>query len=124
MTVRGIRGATTVSVNEPEEIRSAVRELIFAIVQENELKPDDIASIFITSTTDLNAAYPASAIRSLPNWELVPVMGSSELEVPGGLPRCIRLMILWNTDKSQKEIRHVYLNEAVCLRPDLVENEG
>ncbi|SFJ58401.1 chorismate mutase [Thermoflavimicrobium dichotomicum] len=121
MGVRGIRGATTVPRNEPEEIRSAVRELIFAIVQENDLKPDEIASITITSTPDLNAAYPASAIRTLPNWELVPIIGACELDVPGSLPRCIRLMILVNTDKSPQEIRHVYLNEAISLRPDLAE---
>jgi chorismate mutase len=119
MAVRGIRGATTVPRNDPKEISSAVRELIFAIVQENELNPEDIAAITITSTPDLNAAFPAAAIRTLPQWELIPIIGAVELDVPGGLSKCIRLLILVNTDRSLSEIHHVYLHGAAALRPDL-----
>ncbi|MCH5585446.1 chorismate mutase [Shimazuella sp. AN120528] len=117
--VRGIRGATTVSTNTKEEILKATKELSLALIERNDLHADDVASILITSTPDLNAAFPAAAIRSLKGWELVPLMGASEVDVPNGLALCIRMMFLVNTDKSANKIRHVYLNEAVKLRPDL-----
>ena|SRR5690606_27365565 len=119
MYVRGIRGAITVKHNEEQEILDHTLELLQAIVNENQIRPEEIASVMITVTQDLNTAFPAAAIRKLPDWERVPLMCSVEIDVPGGLPRCIRLMVLVNTEKSQDEIIHVYLNEAVRLRPDL-----
>ncbi|PDO11692.1 MAG: chorismate mutase [Candidatus Reconcilbacillus cellulovorans] len=119
MYVRGIRGATTVQRNDEVEILEETRRLLDAIVRENDIVPDDIACVLITVTQDLNATFPAQAIRQMPGWELVPLMCSLEIDVPGGLPRCIRLMVMVNTDKRQTEIRHVYLNDARRLRPDL-----
>ena len=85
----------------------------------NEIKPEDICSVFVTTTQDLTATFPARAIRRLPGWELVPLMHSLEIPVTPSLPRCIRLMVHVNTNKKQNEIRHVYLNEARSLRPDI-----
>ena len=122
MYCRGIRGATTVEINEEQEILSATTELLSTIIAENKLLPEDVASVFITLTTDLNAAFPARAVRAISGWELVPLMCSIEVPVEGSLPRCIRLMVMANTTKSQSEIRHVYLNQAKRLRPDLVRD--
>ena len=120
MYVRGIRGATTVEHNEESEILNATTELLHHIIAENGIVPDEIASVFITVTTDLTAAFPAKAIRSMTGWELVPLMCSVEVPVEGSLPLCIRLMVMVNTEKKQNEIKHVYLNEAMRLRPDLL----
>lgn len=120
MYVRGIRGATTVEHNEENEILNATTELLHQIIAENRIVPEEIASVFITVTTDLTAAFPAKAIRSMTGWELVPLMCSVEVPVEGSLPLCIRLMVMVNTEKKQNEIHHVYLNEAMRLRPDLL----
>lgn len=119
MKVRGIRGAITIDDNDADLMQRATLELIERMIEENGIEPGEVAGVFITVTQDLNATFPASAIRTLPGWELVPLMCSLEIAVPGGLERCIRLMVLYNTDKDQSEIRHVYLNEARRLRPDL-----
>ena len=124
MTVRGIRGAITVDRNDEEEILNATAQLLAQIISENDVHPEHIASVFVTVTQDLDAAFPAKAIRQLPGWELVPLMCSLEIAVPGGLPKCIRLMVLVNTTKEQREIRHVYLNEARKLRPDLAMTQS
>lgn len=119
MYVRGIRGATTVRCNEEDEILTNTRELLTAIIAENHLAPEDICSVLVTVTSDVDAAFPAKAIRDLPGWELVPVMCSLEISVANALPLCIRLMVHANTTKRQNEIAHVYLNDAKKLRPDL-----
>lgn len=119
MTMRGIRGAITVDANEAGSILDATIELLGAIVEENGTQPEDICSVFITVTPDLDATFPASAIRRMAGWELVPLMCSVEIPVKGGLERCIRLMVHVNTEATQAQIRHVYLGEAVKLRPDL-----
>lgn len=119
MSVRGVRGAITVEVNKEAEIMKATIEMLNDIVADNQIVPDDICSVFITVTNDLDEAFPARAIREMKGWELVPLMCSLEVPVKGSLERCIRLMVLINTDKSQAEIRHVYLNGAQALRPDL-----
>ena len=119
MSIRGIRGATVVAADQAEEILAATRELLCAMLAGNPgLKPDDIASIFFTLTHDLNAVHPALAARQL-GWGTVPLMCAQEIPVPGGMPRCIRVLIHWNTDVPQQEIHHAYLREAVNLRPDL-----
>lgn len=119
MVSRGIRGATTVEHNDEQEILRATGELLSAIVAENGLSPEDIAYVYITVTHDLDATFPARAIRGMEGWDLVPLMCGMEIPVKGALPRCIRLLVAANTDKSQREIVHVYLNEARALRPDL-----
>lgn len=124
MVVRGVRGAITVDRNEEAVILNATIEMLSEIVALNDIKPDDIASVFVTVTQDLDAAFPAKAIRQMPGWELVPLMCSLEIAVPGGLPKCIRLMVMINTEKSQREIHHVYLNDAKKLRPDLSESKA
>lgn len=116
---RGIRGATTVTRNDENEILQATADLLREIVERNEIEPEDICSVWITMTADLDATFPARAIRSLKGWELVPLMCSTEIPVKGSLPRCIRFLVQVNTNKSQREMKHVYLNEAKALRPDL-----
>ncbi|GGF88810.1 chorismate mutase [Paenibacillus abyssi] len=119
MSVRGIRGAITVSKNEEQEILQATIELLNGIIQDNQIIPDDIGCVFVTVTNDLDDTFPAVAIRQMPGWELVPLMCALEVPVKGSLERCIRLMVMVNTDKKQSEIRHVYLRGAQALRPDL-----
>lgn len=119
MFVRGIRGAITVQHNDEAEILAATAQLLEEIVRANRVQPEAIASVFVTMTTDLDAAFPARAIRQMAGWEFVPLMCSTEIPVQGSLPRCIRLMVQVNTDMQQHEMKHVYLNEAKILRPDL-----
>ncbi|AJY77164.1 chorismate mutase [Paenibacillus beijingensis] len=119
MSVRGIRGAITVEANDRDQILQATSEMVEQIVAENAILPEDICSVFITVTTDLDDTFPAVAIRRLSGWELVPLMCSLEVPVKGSLEKCIRLMVLVNTDKGQAEINHVYLGGARVLRPDL-----
>lgn len=117
MAVRGIRGATTALDNTREAILEATRELLQAIVTANQLQPEDIASVLFTTTSDLDAEYPARAARQL-GWHDVPLLGAAEINVPGGLQRCIRVLLHVNTDKPASQIKHVYLREAQRLRPD------
>jgi chorismate mutase len=119
MWVRGIRGATTVKLNDEKEILQATTELLLQIVAENQVIPEDICSVFVTTTQDLTATFPARAIREMNTWELVPLMCSLEIPVQPSLPLCIRLMVHINTTKTQKQMNHVYLNEAKALRPDI-----
>jgi chorismate mutase len=120
MPIRGIRGATTVAADEPDLILHATRELLEAILAENEdMRPEDIASAIFTVTEDLAATFPAQAARQM-GWGLVPMMCAREIPVPGSLSRVIRVLVHWNTELPQSGITHVYLREAVRLRPDLV----
>jgi chorismate mutase len=119
MTTRGVRGATTVLADQPDLILAATQELLSAILHSNhELSTDDISSAIFTMTTDLASVHPALAARQM-GWDHVPMLCAQELPVPGSLPRCIRVLVLWNTDVSQEDIRHVYLRDATALRPDL-----
>lgn len=119
MAVRGIRGAITVTENASEEILSATRELLEAILEANQLTDfADIASAIFTTTPDLTAAFPAEAARSL-GMAQVPLLCASEIAVPGGMPRCIRILLHLNTDRPQSEMTHVYLRDARKLRPDV-----
>jgi chorismate mutase len=119
MSIRGIRGATTICEDNAEAMLAATRELLLAICEANPtLRPTDIASIFFTVTPDLHAAHPALAAREL-GWVEVPLMCAQEIPVPGSLACTIRALIHWNTELTQKDIRHVYLRDAVRLRPDL-----
>mgnify|MGYP001248597781 CR=1 FL=1 len=119
MSVRGVRGAVTVERNEEGLILDATVELFNAIVAENGFAPEDICSVLITVTGDLDATFPAKAIRVMPGWELVPVTCAMEIPVKGSLEKCIRFMLHVNTTKTQAEIHHVYLRGARLLRPDL-----
>lgn len=120
MPIRGVRGATTITSDEPDQVLQATSELLDAILYENSgMQLEDIASVFFTTTEDIASTYPALAARQM-GWDLVPMMCSREIPVPVGLPLCIRVLIHWNTDREQAAIKHVYLREAVRLRPDLV----
>ena len=119
MQVRGVRGATCAAANSKEAIVNATRQVLLRMVADNAIQPDDIASVFYSTTRDLNAEFPAIAARQL-GWTDVPMMCMHEMEVPGSLPMCICVMIHWNTDRRPAEIRHVYTNGAERLRPDLV----
>lgn len=124
MVNRGIRGATTVTKNEEAEILRETVILLREIVERNDVIAENISNVWITMTNDLDATFPARAIREIEGWEMVPLMCSSEIPVKGSLPMCIRLMVQINTEKAQREIRHVYLNEAQKLRPDLSESKS
>ena len=120
MTIRGVRGATTVPADQPELILEATRELLEAILKANSgMHPEDIASVFFTVTHDLVSTFPAQGARQM-GWGLVPMICSVEIPVPGSLPHVIRVFVHWNTDCLQSDITHVYLREAVKLRPDLI----
>lgn len=114
---RGVRGATTASHNTAECIHASTRELLLEIVASNGIEADDIASILFTTSPDLNADYPAVGARQL-GWMMVPLMCAQEIDVPGALPRTIRVLLHWNTSLPQSEIQHVYINGAEVLRPD------
>jgi chorismate mutase len=119
MHLCGIRGAITVEQDQPEQVLAATRELLETILAENPaLQFEDIASAFFTTTDDLVSAYPALAARQL-GWTCVPMMCAQEIPVPGSLPRCIRVLIHWNSEAAQATVRHVYLRGAKSLRPDL-----
>jgi chorismate mutase len=117
MPCRGVRGATTAENNSREEILKATRQLLALMIRQNEINPADVASAFFSTTTDLDAEFPALAARQL-GWLDVALMCSYELDVPGSLRHCIRVLVHWNTDKSASEIVHVYVKEAARLRPD------
>jgi len=119
MAVRGVRGATTAAANVAEEILSATRALLEEMVRANHILTEDIAAVFFTITHDLDAAFPAQAARQM-GWQHVPLLDAQEVPVPEGLPRCIRVLMLWNTAIPQREVAHVYQGKAQGLRPDLV----
>jgi len=122
MSCRGMRGATSVGENSEREIIATTRTLLERMVSANGIATEDIASVIFTTTPDLDAAYPARAARDL-GWTDIPLLGAQEIDVPNSLPRCVRVLILWNTDRSIDQITHVYLGAAAALRPDLVRAE-
>ncbi len=120
MYVRAIRGAITVEHNDANEIIEATKELLCVIINKNEIEQDDIASVIFTITRDLDAAFPALAARQI-GWTSVPLICSYEIDVVGSLKSCIRVLMHVNTEKSNKDMKHIYLKGARVLRPDLVE---
>jgi chorismate mutase len=119
MAVRGIRGAITVEQDQPDEVRSAARELMEAILSRNQIASfDDVISAVFTTTADVCSTFPAEAARAM-GMHHVPLLCAQEIPVPGSMPRCIRILLHVNSDRSPAEIEHVYLRDAVKLRPDL-----
>ena len=116
MRLRGVRGATTATANTREAIGSATQELLRRLIEANEIPMEEIASAFFTVTDDLDAEYPALAAREI-GWVNVPLLCAREIAVPGGLARCIRVLLHVNTEKTQEQLRHIYLREAAILRP-------
>ena len=120
MICRGVRGATTTDENSRDAILQATRQLLALMIRQNGIEPADVASAIFTTTADLNAEFPALAARQL-GWLDVPLLCSTEIDVPGSLPHCIRILIHWNTTTPQQEIEHIYLRDAIKLRHDLSE---
>ncbi len=123
MAMRGIRGATTVESNTKEEIIARSKELLEVLLEKNRIKVDDIASAIFSVTEDVNAEFPAVAARHL-GWLHTPLFCTREIQVPGGLQSCIRVLLHVNSDREQKEMMHVYLYQAQKLRPDLGSPNG
>jgi chorismate mutase len=117
MYCRGVRGATTVERDTAEDILEATRELLLELIRRNDITPENVASAIFTTTPDLRAEFPAVAARQL-GWEDVALLCSHEMNRPGALGRCIRVLIHLNTTRSASEIQHVYLRGAINLRPD------
>ncbi len=115
MVCRGIRGATT-AANTSESIHEATQEMLEAILKGNALRKEQVAAAYFTTTRDLNAAFPSTAARVRLGWEYVALMDSEQMEVPGALPKCIRVLLLVNTDKPPEALVNIYLRGAVNLR--------
>jgi chorismate mutase len=122
--IRGIRGATTVNENVESVILKATDELLHEMIRQNDIQPEKVVQVIMTVTQDLTTAFPAKALRSIDGWTYVPVMCMLEIPVPNSLEKCIRVMMTVQTDEKQENIQHVYLNEAVKLRPDLSRING
>jgi chorismate mutase len=118
--VRAIRGATTLERDEREHLVARTQELIRALFERNDLAEDDLISIVFTATADVHSAYPAEAAREA-GITHVPLLCARELEIDGGIERCVRLLIHAYTDRAARDLRHVYLHEARQLRTDLPE---
>jgi chorismate mutase len=117
--VRGVKGATTTTGTTAEDVLVATEQLLKTLIDENGIDQDDVASVQFTTSPDLIAEFPAVAARERIGWNDVPLMCGHEMARPGALSQCIRILILWNTEKAQNEVMHAYLNEAAKLRPDL-----
>jgi chorismate mutase len=120
---RGIRGAITTNENTREAILQATHELLTNLIEANGIQVDDVASAIFTTTPDLDAEFPAVAAREI-GWSNAALMCGQEMKVPGSLPRCIRILIHWNTTRRADEIVHVYLREARMLRPEHAQREN
>ena len=117
--MRGIRGAISVERNTREAIGEATKRLLTAIMDENRITTADIVSVTFTLTRDLNAAFPASCAREMPGWNYIPMLCAVEVDVPGSLDMVLRVLLLADIKAGQREVKHVYLDKAVKLRPDL-----
>ena len=123
MPCRGIRGATTVEGNSRDEILAATRELLAEMVRANAFEREDVASAYFTTTSDLDAEFPAVAARDM-GWTNVALMCGHEMDVPGSLRQCLRILLHVNTDRTQDDICHIYLRGAAVLRPDLAQTSA
>lgn len=119
MMIRGIRGATTVEQDTDKDITAKTTQLIGEMITENDIKPEQVVQILISATSDIHAAFPAKVVRTFDGWQHVPVMCMQEMDVEHGLKKCIRVMMTVQTEKRQDEVHHIYLENAVSLRPDL-----
>jgi chorismate mutase len=118
MKIRGIRGAITVDADDPAAIVGATKRLLRAMIEQNQVELDDIASVLFSLTPDLRAVFPALGAREM-GWVHVPMLHFTEIDVPGSLPQVIRVLMHVNTALAQNEVEHVYLEGAKVLRPDL-----
>jgi chorismate mutase len=119
MAVRGIRGATCVQADDPDQIREATRELMEEILRRNSISDfDEVISAVFTTTEDLVSIFPAEAARQI-GMSTVPLLCAREIPVPGAMPLCIRVLLHVNSERNPREVEHVYLREAQKLRPDV-----
>jgi chorismate mutase len=127
MPVRGIRGATTAGANTAEAIVEATAELLIELIRLNSLDRTEVCFAYFTTTLDLHAEFPASAARRL-GWTGVPLLCGNDMVVPGPNPRsvpmCIRILLLYNTDRAQSEMKSAYLRGAQAIRADLDRTAG
>ena len=119
MSMRGIRGAITVEQNEKEAIWQAAKAMMQELIARNELAPEDIGAVIFSMTEDLTAAFPTAGVRQIAGFSLVPLFDARQCAIEGSLERCIRVLVLAETEKGQSEIHHVYLGRARDLRPDI-----
>ena len=122
LKVRGVRGATTAEANTRAAILEATRDLLQRVIDANGIDSDDVAYAYFSTSPDLQAEFPAVAAREM-GWVTVPLICGHDMAVPDSLARCVRLLILWNTEKAQSEIQHLYLREAAGLRRDISGGE-
>lgn len=118
-SVRALRGATTVEADEPAQIRAAARELLPVILSQNGVSPEDLISVFVTTTPDIVSMFPATAFREECGLDDVPLMGAVEADVTGGTPLAIRVMVHCHSDLDRGDVRHVFQGRAAAMRPDL-----
>jgi chorismate mutase len=123
MPLRGLRGATTVEANTREAILRAARDLLAEMIEANGVKRDDVASAWFTTTTDLDAEFPAVTARADFGWTNVALMCAHEMDVPGSLRMCLRILMHVNTERSQEEMHHIYQQGARVLRPDIANRQ-
>ncbi len=117
--VRGFRGATTLDADDADQMMARVKDLVHELVERNDLDDDDLVSAVFTTTPDLVSAFPATAARQAGLLRDVPLIAAVEQDVTGALPRCVRVLLHAYTDRPRADVRHVFLQGAVVLRPDL-----
>jgi chorismate mutase len=122
MAVRALRGATTLDDDTPEQMSTRMKDLLTALFERNGLDNEDVISVFLTATPDITSEFPAKAARA---WGLddVPLLGAQELAVTGAMPRCVRVLMHIETDRPRHALKHVFLEGAVELRPDLADGD-
>ena len=112
MSMRGIRGAITVEQNEKEAIWQAAKAMMQELIARNELAPEDIGAVIFSMTEDLTAAFPTAGVRQLPGFDLVPLFDARQCAIEGSLGKCIRVLVLADTEKKQRDIRHIYMGRC------------
>jgi chorismate mutase len=122
MAVRALRGATTLDEDTPEQMHTRVKALFAALFERNALEADDVISVFLTATPDIRTAFPATAARAF-GLDAVALLGAQELAVDGATPRCVRVLLHVETDRARDDLKHVFLEGATHLRPDLADDE-
>jgi chorismate mutase len=122
VAVRAVRGATTLDIDDKAHLFERMAELLDVLMTSNELAPDDLISVLVTASADVRCGHPATALRASGLTD-VPLMGALELDLPGMLPRCIRVMFHVDTERSRADVQHIFLRGAVALRPDLAARQ-
>ncbi len=121
--MRALRGATTVDDDTPEQVQARVKALMAALFDRNDLHADDVISVVVTGTADLRSYHPATAVRGFGLAD-VPILGAQELDIEGSLARCVRVLLHVETERERSALRHVVLEGATVLRPDLADADG